>query len=230
MNRAIAEKYKTPLLSVLAIVFAIASLWFLQDRLFLSGKWRYRMTVTVETPEGIKTSSAVRELRVQKGLGLFPEMSPGVELEGEAVVIDLGHRGVLFSMIPRDYLYGTIFHLFPREGGLTSGGIRYYNHFTNEKAILPRDKYPEFSPFVTFKNLNDPKSVIGIDPDKIDKTFGEGVKIKEIYVQFTDQPITHEVKTKLPWLANIKGYLSGKNISGKQLFERLDRGNFLSGD
>src|SRR4051812_15423843 len=84
--------------------------------------FRYKMTVTVTTPEGDKTGSAVREVSVTHGLHLTPEMQPAVHLKGEAVVVDLGSRGVLFALLNGYYLgsdYGSDLpgYIFHPEGG-----------------------------------------------------------------------------------------------------------------
>ncbi|HTK84182.1 MAG TPA: hypothetical protein VL625_03765 [Patescibacteria group bacterium] len=56
---------------------------------------RYKITVTVETPEGLKTGSAVREIYAKSGgPTMLAEASSGhVDATGEAVVVDLGKRG-----------------------------------------------------------------------------------------------------------------------------------------
>src|SRR6218665_2890440 len=68
---------------------------------FSNEKIRYKMTVTVETPEGIKTGSAVREAGRYTEPSILPDQG-GVfyrVIGGEAVVVDLAERGVLFALI-----------------------------------------------------------------------------------------------------------------------------------
>jgi hypothetical protein len=67
--------------------------------------WRYKITIEIETPEGIKTGSAVREVRAWKNAAkiINPDVAPiEYEVIGEAVVVDLGKRGVLFGLIDWD--------------------------------------------------------------------------------------------------------------------------------
>lgn len=186
-----------------------------KSEMFTSGKWRYRMTVTVETPEGIKTGSAVREVRVEKGLKLLPEMGASVELTGEAVVVDLGKRGVLFALINGDDAWRIIFDLFPVKdlAPLTAEGIRYYSGLKNAKASLQAERYPTF---VRFRDLNDPKSVEDVRPSEVidkfkaaypnrqivspEEAFGHGVRIKEVTLEMTEETPTQTVGKFLPWL------------------------------
>ena len=64
------------------------------------------MTITVDTPEGVKTGSAVHEISNSKGLFGFPDAGNPADIEGEAVVVDLGERGVLFALISQGLCRG----------------------------------------------------------------------------------------------------------------------------
>ncbi len=193
-----------------------------------SDSWRYKMTVVVETPEGLKTGSAVREVTVHGGLKLTPEMLPLIEVKGEAVVVDLGKRGVLFMLVNGDYGADILFKLF---SGKHKAG----------KVTLTPDQYPNFA---RFRNLNDPKTIENVRAtgdkrtDKIRKAdprrpivdfkdaFGEGVSLKDVTIEITSEPVTWGVQKYLPWLKDIYGYISGKPISGQEWYERVDSGDF----
>lgn len=77
-------KWARYLLIVVVVIIAANAAW---SAAFASGTWRYKMTVTVETPEGLKTGSAVREVYVARGLKITPESLPHVKVTGEAVVL-----------------------------------------------------------------------------------------------------------------------------------------------
>lgn len=164
--------------------------------------WRYKMTVEIETPEGIKTGSAVREMNL-----LFeprPLYKPhpyhvSFKMQGEAVVVDLGERGVVFVLVTSSS-YPEVTNNIAGPAPLTIKGAEYYSALKDEKASLQPGKYPKI---VTFKNINDPKSVALVqgyvfDPetqeshleDHFEELFGEGVKIKNISVEMTDEPVT----------------------------------------
>lgn len=174
--------------------------------------WSYKTIVTVETPEGEKTGSAVRKITVSKNL-MTGKYYP--KIEGEAVVVDLGKRGVLFGLLSSFYLgttYATLIpnYVFPAPDG--KNGFDYLSGLTNAEKKLDISKYPMF---VHFQNLTDPKTaelVIDMTSDKkwpptysvksdgTEKIFGNGVKIKSVLIEMTDEPVTHEVSKWLPWL------------------------------
>lgn len=225
-----------------AIAMNISTTW---GGVFVSGKWRYRMTVTVETPEGLKTGSAVREVKVEKGLKLLPEMGASIALKGEAIVIDLGHRGVLFALMRggmqgADYAKLLPFEVFPYEKGeMTTEGIHYYSGLKKDKALLKPEQYPMI---VRFKKLTDPLTVETVynvkrnglkgKPfifNKIDDVFGKDVVLRSVLVEMTQDTVTNDVITKyLPWLDKINGYLDGQFASGQGngLANVLEKGDF----
>lgn len=200
----------------------------------VSGSWRYKMTVTVETPEGIRSGSAVREVsNAISNPGLdCPECGNAPSIEGEAVVVDLGQRGVLFALLRgnpwlgEDYAKGVVFHIFPYSGGYsTVEGIRHYSTLKEGKATLKPYQYPML---VTFTDRDDPKSVkavldmayrenskrmpedIILKQDHFEELFGPGVKLKEITIEMTDDPVTLSIEKFLPWLRALDGgYLHG---------------------
>lgn len=68
-----------------------------------AGTYRYRLTVEVETPDGLKTGSSVFQIRGQEASkSAFP--SPGLltyRIFGEAVAIELPHGRTLFALLKR---------------------------------------------------------------------------------------------------------------------------------
>lgn len=199
-----------------------------------SAKIRYKMTVEVETPEGIKTGSAVREISMVSRPKRMGEMNDThIRLEkGEAVVVDLGERGVLFATLgsSMDGAIESLVNAFPSdcpEGNYSRCGIRHYSSIKEgAKTELPAKHYP---PLFTFKNMQDPMSVVGVR-DRVpcpgssndcatyslfmEGAFGEGVKLKSVIMEITSQKPTKEVDKWLPWLKGQNGtYLHGGNTS-----------------
>ncbi len=64
--------------------------------------YRYRLSIEVETPEGVAIGSGVLSVRAVDARGL-DGMLPLSGTDGEAVVVDLGKRGLLFALLKRDH-------------------------------------------------------------------------------------------------------------------------------
>lgn len=195
--------------------------------------WHYKMTVTVETPEGIKIGSAVRKIIVKKA---HPEIQglndTRVFVKGEAVIIDLGKRGMVFTLLNPDDSSRVFFDTFPGPAGLTLEGLKYYSNLQSAKATILPKKYSEFAPMVTFEDPANPKSVIGITGEYFSKYYGPNVKIKKIEIETTDEAMVPRIEKILPWLKELHGgYLDGKSSGGgPALSNILYGGNFKSGD
>jgi hypothetical protein len=158
---------------------------------------------------------------------------------GEAVVVDLGNRGLLFALLRGidddvDYSHHVALNVFP---------AREQTHI-GAKVTLTPDQYPMF---VRFKDLNNPRTVeeaIETEPtgssypqhtrikgDHFELMFGKGVRLVQVTIETTNDPTKEEVRSVLPWLADI----SGKTLSGQtgvftnKLYDRLDTSDFYRG-
>ncbi|MGB3139870.1 MAG: hypothetical protein WBB16_03640, partial [Aestuariivirga sp.] len=87
-------------LKILAIILGVLVLlaaawpWF-----HPASSWRYRLVLEIETPEGIKSGSSVRQVYVSEASKLLVGKLVKTHVRGEAVAVDLGDRGVLFALM-----------------------------------------------------------------------------------------------------------------------------------
>ncbi len=184
--------------------------------------YRYRLTVEVDTPEGLRTGSSVIEVTTRIS-GRYSIPNPGQvihSVRGEAVVVDLGSRGTLLI----DWASTVLFLAAPQVPLATTRGLPNSSHLDFDirfKAalalagaqVIPRDyrdrigsrHQPGDPPsawpmMVRFRDLADPKSVEKINPDDLSASFGAGVKLRRITAERTDDPVTSGILARLPWL------------------------------
>lgn len=197
-----------------------------------SYSFHYKITVEIETPEGIKSGSAVREVTVGRQPPIGDAPSIIFDVRGEAVVVDLGQRGVVFSLINWDSDRDVFYALNTIEKNELRTGL---------KGMLPQAHYPQF---VMFKDINDPKSVTLVlggqfnketqkfDPvNDFEKLFGAGVKLKEITIEITDESVTWGVDKVLSWVPNVlMSNIDGTSVTSEnKLSNILHGGNFRTG-
>jgi len=235
-------KVALPLI-VLAVLIGV--FWISKDFVFPSGYWNYRMTVEVETPEGLKQGSAVRRISYHTEPSLFPGQGGALYYvsQGQAVVVDLGKRGLLFATMGQDYAHNVALQSFPLREKTPIG----------TKVTLAPERYP---PLVHFRDLNDPRTIEhsyghemrdvpcapvdhGTQPthcrgpvfaDHLEEQFGSGVKLKEISIEVTNDSVTTGIENWLPWLSQMRGYLSGEHTChGTELFACMDTSAFYRG-
>ncbi len=218
--------------------------------------YRYRLTVEVETPEGLKTGSSVIEVSTSM-TGSTSIPSPGAvrhRLRGEAVTVDLGQHGTLFALLRSDvdvdWATNLLFLLAPEVSAVrdengkydsdASFRARYGAMLQNRRLIvLPKTFHtirvlrdmPARPMLVRFRDITDPTTVERVDPDDLAASFGEGIKLKRVTVQLTDDPVTKGIIKELPWLANQQGGLirvtKGKAIEDMPIGAQLYEGDFM---
>jgi hypothetical protein len=88
---------------------------------------------------------------------------------------------------------------------------------------------------VTFADMNNPKTVENIPINDLSAVFGKDVKLKEIKVEITDEPVTWDIKKFLPWLLNyydqrLDGSRYGTIDSQNRFANGLSAGSFSTGE
>jgi hypothetical protein len=212
--------------------------------------YRYRLTVEVETPEGLKTGSSV--IQVEQSLGGAASaggLAGGqvyYKVRGEAVAVDLPGGRTLFALLrssnDAEWSARVMQMLVPKIQG-EPWAESFDNVLLIKRAVeVPRmwpanATLPERSAFpmlVTFGDEADPVSVTLVDPDDLAATFGDGVKLKRIAVQLTDEPVTTGIEKRLGWLPNYYDkMLDGRTINTidaeNRLANDLTQGDFSMG-
>lgn len=182
---------------------------------------RCRRTLTVDTPEGKRSGSSVVEDTIYFPGGLARAQGYAVvsRTQGEATVVDLGERGLLFATLAdaerliHAQAHGTSLGCqapFPREKfGVKPGtGISPNDEVATYMDELNRQKpngdvpFKYLPMFVRFRDLHDPASVEQVDPSDLATSFGAGVKFERLSIEITDDVVTKHIGTVLPWLAN----------------------------
>jgi hypothetical protein len=190
--------------------------------------FRYRLTVEIDTPDGVKSASSVLETRIQddtKAWWNLPDMrTTKVSMVGQAVYVDLGagkHVIALLASGPTGQ--GGISHIFGGAIGREPSPPASYQSVGGSYEVPPAG-HPTL---VTFADLADPASakvvyatgrdvrLIPTAPgstsgsykdfgpltiDRFAETFGPGYALKGVFIQMTTDPITRGIEGRLPFL------------------------------
>ncbi|MCP4185510.1 MAG: hypothetical protein GY761_19740 [Hyphomicrobiales bacterium] len=167
--------------------------------------WRQELTVEVETPAGVVSASSVvgKSVTVMDGpFVIFPEAKgANGKITGEAVVLEVVAGKYLFALLKGVEHYGDAgqqaYNTFDDDivDRLRTIGPAYFK--PRVKATLPFKAYPLL---VTFTDINDPASVVRVDPYDLAAHFGAGVKLKSVTLEITGEPVTQGgVEKVLGW-------------------------------
>ena len=188
---------------------------------------RYRMTVDVITPQGIKSGSSVIALRAVSNPDWMRQSSGrtgATSFKGEAVAVDLPGGKTLFALLRGEDEGTTPYTLLRYAQKIDMATVDNPQELLERMGgdhavfVLPRRRetgcvssqhcndsaYPLL---VTFKDIADPTSVARVDPDNLAASFGAGYRLKAITVQVTDAPVTTGIGGRLGWLNQHVGSL-----------------------
>ena len=158
--------------------------------------WHQELTVTVETPEGIKTASSISAA----GWEMEPEWfrlgdtggGNGVgNLKGEAVVLELAKGRYLFVLL-EGYSAELAIKVFAEPP------LRKVNRHEYALALDRIDEVTEsrsltvtqYPLLVTFDDISSPATVKRVDPENLAVEFGSGYRLKSITIAITRNSVT----------------------------------------
>ena len=213
--------------------------------------YRYRLTVEVDTPEGLKSGSSVIEVRTEVAdRAILPDAKTlDIQVTGEAVTVDLGQRGLLFALLQSEERVGWaggVMELVtprPKGGPHKDAYANWHAAMTANtgRHVLPRYAPQVYSPpgppdkpgdpprdyplLVRFRDVADPTTVERVDPDDLAKSFGPDVKLRKITVELTENAVTTEIEKRLGWLPTVYSKLPDESFHPKGIpvgdFQRL---------
>ena len=199
-------------------------------------QWNQKLTVTVETPQGERSGSAVVHETVL--YGQLPMSGNDVEpgIKGEATIVEVAPGKFLFALlnsggngVPTWELFYHVWHDDIPDG--REDGLKFIQS-KRETRNVPPDAYPLL---VTFTDINDPKSVLEVKPNDIAATFGSGYSLKSITLEITNELATEgKVEKVLGWIGEYYDKQFDENTietikASNRLANSLASGNFITG-
>ncbi len=193
------------------------------DLFYPSETIRYRMTVDVETPEGVRSGSSVLESNITGGTSFGDASGIQFDLSGEAVAVPLPNDKVLFALLrPVEGGDAGIYHANLMQSAACGEGRpsaqpdpalcgsaqwETFRPWAREQ-VLAAELYPSMYPMlVTVRDLTDPTSVQAANPGDFASVFGPGYALRRITVRVTDEEVTTGIERRLAWLHDHVGTL-----------------------
>lgn len=196
---------------LIGIVFLICFVVLWYQSAYPSYSWNQKVTMTVQTPNGIVSASSVGRTELAEGIdfGISGVGNFKNEFEGEAVVLVLPNGQFLFSLITGANSFSwRAFSDVPGVRKKADGSYAQWDESAKQIQKLKGAKAfpPEHYPMlVTFGDMNDPAFVKEVNPNNLVASFGEGYSLKSITLEITDEVMTEgEVKKVLTWIVSHK--------------------------
>lgn len=189
--------------------------------------YRYKLTLTLNTPDGPKTASNIVAMRIVAG-----RLGVGHDMRGEALYVDMGvgKRPLVALLTAQNPPL-----ISRKDGGWAEIGPYFlglvFPSKTLEDAPLhePHAMLPGQLPdLLTFANTDDPTSAIAVDPEDLEATLGAGISWGSLTVELTDEPVTSGLSKMLPWLPDKlpkgkPGYRWAARVSGTTRLPQIEQ-------
>jgi hypothetical protein len=201
---------------------------------------KYRLTVEVETPEGVKSASGVMAVHPDRSYSRGGK----TRARGDAVLVDLGGGKNLVALLAHidktaelDGMNYVALRAYNAAGRRVS-----FNEMSQVTGAVPV-KGPLIPVLMTFTDPNDPATARAVPPDEVETALGKGFRLHGISVEGVPNgiwpldfggplgdPVTRGIEAKLPWwnrpdnpsakVLQAAGLQSGEAIDPKEVFTR----------
>ncbi|WP_294982607.1 hypothetical protein [Tabrizicola sp.] len=224
---------------------AVALVLFLTLRALFGGgtvSWNQRLTLVIETPQGEARGSAVTRVEnvTSKGaLVLAEAWGTRSYWTGEAVAVEVLPGKWLFALLEGESGTDTghwVYAAYDLNEALAPNGhpsieaatSKLWAQPMNVPVPLPADRMPMM---VSFGDITKPETVRKVDPEGLAAVFGEGVRLKAVTLEITDEPVTEgRVGEVLGWFGPYPepalGSATGKTTD-IPFYRRVYMGDFI---
>jgi hypothetical protein len=201
---------------------------------------KYRLTVEVETPAGLKSASGVLAVTPDRGYSNRGK----TRTSGDAVFVDLGNGKNLVALLA--HLDGkldldAINYVALRAYGEAGGQRVSFSGMSRMSGIVPVTG-ALIPVLVTFADPADSSTMRGVAPDNLEASLGAGYRLHRLTAEVVPngfwpidfggalgEPVTRGIHAKLPWLdregaaaaaLNAAGLTSAGPIDAREAFTR----------
>ena len=180
--------------------------------------WHQKMTIEVEVNGQLYTGASVVKVTVQESEPLRKQLGYPLHFgaKGEAAYVELPDRRYLFALLgggpPDSGPETNALNIFKEQLPKDNPERLVVLSKSHLKTEIPHSHLPLL---VTFMDLTDPTTVKVVDPDNLAATFGEGVSLKRLTLEITDEPVTEgKIEQVLGWWNNLTVPIGG-NVDRK---------------
>lgn len=165
-------------------------------------RYRFKMTIEVETPEGNRSGSSVYEVTAQNLHALSPdEADRRWSTKGEAVAVDLPGGVTLFGLLKTGAMHGDMASLSMAalDPAFNNDVVESAERIATGQGIISPAivKQSDYPMLVWFRDVKDPRSVLQVDPYDLVASFGAGYRLKSITVQLTNEPVSTGIDERM---------------------------------
>ena len=173
---------------------------------------KYRLTVEVETPAGIKSASGIMAVTPDRGYS----RNGHTQTSGDALFIDLGGGKNLVALLAhfdKTLDLEGINYVALRAYGAAGGQRVAFSQMSKMRGVVPVTG-ALIPVLATFADPADPGTMRTVPPDHLDAIFGPGYRLHGVSAEVVPngfwpldfggvlgEPVTRGIKARLPWVS-----------------------------
>jgi hypothetical protein len=162
---------------------------------------RFRLTIEVQTPDGVKSGSSVIETSAWESGDWGPIEARGIRrsFRGRAIFVDLGSGRNLVALLAFGPDGTDQSKLFRLAGAALAPGRAVdwkEGYLLRGTGVLPPDYTPTL---ITFADLANPQTAFLVDRSNLGKTFGPGFSFLQARLETTNEPVSLAIEKIIPW-------------------------------
>lgn len=180
---------------------------------------KFRMTIAVDTPQGVKTGASVMQAVMKAGYPIYGAIDPGTYyVRGEAPFVDLGGGRFLFATLGEAVSTVRMLRTLQaflaysgNENALPSDvrGKNWRESFPEARSLEPSGSLEakDYPFLVTFADVTRPETVRRVDPSEFVAVFGPGYALRDIRIEIVGwlTSLTKGFEDRFPQIADHKG-------------------------
>lgn len=203
------------------VPLALLAAFYVADQIRLGRPdYKYRLTVTIDTPNGARSASSLLSVRPNRGYGGSGSGSSAPRTTGEAVVVPLpANRAVVallaFGAKGQDFEEASFLPMRALAAEGRRIQFRDTKTLTGTRVAVQGGERPVM---ILLNNAGDPSSASRIMSEDGAAELGSGYRITSVSVEVVaagfwpldfggalGEPVTRNIAKTLPWLRNING-------------------------
>ena len=171
--------------------------------------YKYRLSIEVSTPSGVKSASGVLAVHPYRGYGSGGK----TKTKGDALFVDLGNSKNLIAILAHGDggADADEINYLPLRAYTAAGRNVSFRNVSQQTGTVPITG-ALVPVLLTFSNPGDPKSARVVAPDDLQSAFGDGTALRGVSVEAVPNglwpldfggplgtPVTRGVEAKLRW-------------------------------
>lgn len=209
--------------------------------IYADKRLRYRLTLEVDTPDGVRSGASVIEVTIERNVPFWGDNGIHYHVRGEAPAVELPDGQLLLALL-KDAMNVSLPELAALHGTTVPPLSRRYQYpagsgwgeLKRRRPVIDvnlADAYGNLAlhfPDLVVVDPSKPLSIRAVDPLASENVLGPGLSLRRMLVSIVDAPVDYSLERRLPWLEQVSPRLDEQASRTGKLYHALTPSRFLA--